>query len=363
MGNRPADAQRLSKPTDLGPRKRDWPLVVRRARESDKAAVLSFATNTWDGWDYIPHAWPVWLAATDGVMLVGCRPDDDRPVAITRIAMVSPTESWWEGIRVDPALRGMEVAADLQVAELHWTAAQGANVIRYATSARNEGSHRLGARDGIKLLVPYHNFWWSPDAGDPHDPSAFDPAVQAQATALRVRVLDALAADGHILAAADADRRWLSVVGSDSFQVAERLYEPRPWALGELTPQRFRRHVERGEVIASQRATAILLREQLAGEDSSLRLALLLGNANYVVEMVGRLRDIAGTTVRFRLPVAEELAAIAGNQLLGMGYQLGESQLHVLGRPIDAVHPVPEIDPTRLILADPPQPIIKPPEF
>jgi hypothetical protein len=99
---------------------------VRRARPSDEAAVLSFATNTWDGWDYIPHAWPVWLAARDGVVLVACRPEDDVPVAITRVAMVSPTEGWWEGIRVDPAVRGMEVAADLQVAELHWSTALGA---------------------------------------------------------------------------------------------------------------------------------------------------------------------------------------------------------------------------------------------
>jgi hypothetical protein len=59
VGDRPADAEQLSEPTDQAARKRDWPLIVRRARESDKAAVLEFASDTWDGWDYIPHAWPV----------------------------------------------------------------------------------------------------------------------------------------------------------------------------------------------------------------------------------------------------------------------------------------------------------------
>ena len=255
--------------------------------------MLEFATATWDGWDYIPHAWPVWLAATDGVMLVACRPSDDQVVAVTRLAMMSPTEAWLEGIRVDPEVRGMDVAADLQVAELGWAAAQGANVIRYATSEHNEGSHRLGARHGIELLFEYRNYWWSHDPdNDPDEPSAFDPAVRAEATALRKRVLAALAADDRVAAAGDTDRLWEIVGGDAGFQAAQRLYEPRPWALGELTAQRFRQHVERGEVIVfDDRAIAILLREQLAGEDSSLRLALLIGEVDGVVELLERLRE------------------------------------------------------------------------
>ena len=82
---------------------RDWPLVVRRARADDQAAVLTFASRTWDGWDYIPNAWPHWLAAADGVLLVatagrapdGSPPRDadgteipaDRPIAVARVAM------------------------------------------------------------------------------------------------------------------------------------------------------------------------------------------------------------------------------------------------------------------------------------
>src|SRR5687767_12400318 len=156
----------------MSERKRDWPLVVRRARPSDRAAVLGFATKTWNDWDYIPNAWPVWLDASDGVLLVAAGPDD-RAVAISRVAMVSETEAWLEGIRVDPAVRGMDVATDLQVAELAWAAAQNATVLRYATSARNEASHRLGARHGIEMLVALRGYLWSqnPDE-EPDEPSA-----------------------------------------------------------------------------------------------------------------------------------------------------------------------------------------------
>lgn len=324
--------------------------------------MIAFASDTWDGWDYIPHAWPVWLAATDGVMLVGHRPDDERPVALTRVALVSPTEAWLEGIRVDPALRGLEVASDLQVAELQWAVAQGANVIRYATSASNEGSHRLGARHGIELLFGLRNYWWSPDPdNEPDDPSAFDAEVRAEATALRGRVLDALAEDGVVATAADTDRLWQFVAGDAGFMAARRLYEPRPWALGELTAERFARHIERGEVLADgQRAVAILTRQQFAGEDSSLRLSLLVGEVEGIVELLGRLRTTAGATVRFRLPEDAPMAQDTHDRLIAAGYRSPDFRLHILGRPIDSTHAIPDVDPARVVLADEPQPILQP---
>src|SRR5215208_4010782 len=115
MGNRRARLESLARatPTESD---RAWPLVVRRARAGDRDAVLAFATRTWDGWDYIPHAWPVWLEASDGVLLVasagsaangGLSVDadgeplaDGQPIAISRVALLSPTEGWVEGIRV-----------------------------------------------------------------------------------------------------------------------------------------------------------------------------------------------------------------------------------------------------------------------
>jgi hypothetical protein len=278
--------------------------------------------------------------------------------------MVSRSEAWLEGIRVDPKLRGLEVASDLQVAELQWAATQGANVIRYATSARNEGSHRLGARHGIELLFGLRNYWWSPDPeDDPDDPSAFDAEVREAATALRGRVLDALAAEGHIANAAVASTLWDTVSGDAGFNAAQRLYEPRPWALGELTAERFARHIERDEVIANGSSVAILTREQFAGEDSSLRLALLIGEPASVIALVERLRAVANRTMRFRVPEAAPLAQELHDRLTAAGYRSPDFRLHVLGRPIDDEHPIPDVDPARVVMADEPLPIVEPLEF
>jgi hypothetical protein len=67
VGTRRENAQDVSELKNVRP----WPLVVRRAREEDREAVLNFATQTWHGWDYVPNAWPVWLSASDGAFLVG----------------------------------------------------------------------------------------------------------------------------------------------------------------------------------------------------------------------------------------------------------------------------------------------------
>ena len=72
-------------------------------------------------------------------------------VAVVRVTMSAKGQAWLEGIRVDPRVRGIDVATDLQVAELRWAAAQGAQVVRYATGAamraRTDSAHGVASQD------------------------------------------------------------------------------------------------------------------------------------------------------------------------------------------------------------------------
>ncbi|HUR17181.1 MAG TPA: GNAT family N-acetyltransferase [Candidatus Limnocylindrales bacterium] len=382
MGVRGADAAIL---TPTPGKDRSWPLVVRRAREDDRDAVLSFATRTWHDWDYIPHAWPIWLEAKDGAFLVGTvgEPADVSPaslqdaegnplavgqvVAITRVAMVSRTEAWLEGIRVDPRVRGMGVASDLQIAELHWVAGQDAQMLRYATGSNNEGSHRLGARDGIVVVARFHAWWWSATGNaedDADELSAFDSAVREQTTRNRQAALQSLAEVGLVVGAAGFDRLWQMIDNDPTFIAGQRLYEPRPWGLQELTPELFHRHMMRGEVIADgHEAVAILVGEQLPAEDSSLRLATLVGRGPAAAELAGRMRRVIGYPFRFRVPV--ESPMIAGHEQLfrNEGFVTPEWELHVLARPMeDPEQPIPADDPRRVVLAEPPD-ALEPPRW
>ena len=372
MGVRGADAAILSS-TQHQPRA--WPLVVRRARPEDHQAVLSFATRTWHDWDYIPHAWPVWLEAKDGAFLVGTVGEpggldaEGNPlpvgqvVAITRVAMVSPTEAWLEGIRVDRRVRGMGVASDLQIAELHWVAAQNATELRYATGSSNEGSHRLGARDGIVVIARFRSWWWSASGNaedDDDEPSAFDADVREDATRRRQAALESLAGAGLVVGAAGFDRLWRMVEDDPTFICGQRLYEPRPWGLQELTLELFHRHVIRGEVIAdTDEAVAILVGEQLPAEDSSLRLATLIGSGPAAAELAARMHRVIGETFKFRVPVdSPMIAGDAERAFRDAGFVTPLWELHVLARPMDdATQPVPPLDVRRVILSDTPGPI------
>ena len=92
-------------------------------------------------------------------------------------------------------------------------------------------------------------------------------------------------------------------------------------------------------------------------------LALLIGEPQGVVDLVERLRTIAGKTLRFRLPEKAPLADDMHDRLMAAGYRSPDFRLHILGRPIDETHPIPEVDPKRVVLADKPQASLQPPSF
>lgn len=369
---------------------RNWPVVVRRARAEDREGVLGFASRTWDGWDYIPHAFDAWLDASDGVMLVGTvgvsgegvQPvdHDGRPletgevIAVSRVARLSDDEAWLEGIRVDPRVRGMDVGTDLQVAELHWAAPLG-SVVRYATGERNEASHRLGARHGFGLLASFRSYRWSADETDeerrgPESPSGFDDEPRAAATARRQELLSELGAAGLVAPVDETDRWWQSLSRDPTFQAGERLYELRGWTLQELGQARFESHVQRGEVLVVGEpgeggyhatrdwALAMLPAEVFPSEDVSLHLGLLCGEGRSALRLVSDIARITGgatESLRFRQPEESPLIYGLEADFAAAGFAVRDWRLHILARPLDAANPPPEApDPSALVIENDP---------
>jgi GNAT superfamily N-acetyltransferase len=362
---------------------RNWPLAVRRARPEDRQAVLAFATTTWNGWDYMPHAWPVWLTADDGAMLVatvgpttdgqpaidanGATLTEGQPVAVSRVALVSATEGWVEGIRVDPRVRGMGVATDLQVAELHWLAANRTAVTRYATSQRNEGSHRLGARHGFELLARFVSWEWKDPSRPETDDAAgeetgFADATRQDLNRRRGLLLDRLAEAGLIVPVSEGDAWWRRMQGDARLAASGRLYERRSWTEQELTEGAFRRHLAAGEVVAHQDdgwGLAIASRAAAPAEDAEIHLGLIVGDNAGLAHLAQHIQQLAGGPIRFRLEaghIDQELAA----GLLVAGFESWPWELHILGRPGPASGP--PIDAGRLVLTEKPSAVIRPPD-
>jgi GNAT superfamily N-acetyltransferase len=352
---------------------RGWPLAARLARPDDRDAVMAFATNTWNGWDYMPHAWDRWLEEHDGVMLIGAVGGDNaidadgsvlarkQVVAVVRVAMPATGEAWLEGIRVDPRVRGLDIATDLQVAELAWAEANGAGIVRYATSAANEGSHRLGARGGLELVVTLLGVSREAgqEQGEERERSGFEPEVQAQARRQRHAVLARLAGEDAVAGAELTEQIWHGLAGDVTFNAGERLYEPRPWALEELTESKFREHVGRGEVLRAGddngTAFAILVADVAPAEDATLRLALVSGAPEAAFNLVERVRRAAdGAALRFRYPAGAPTVEAVRQSYLDAGYELSDWAMHIMSRSLDEANPAPPVHPARLVLMDTP---------
>ena len=298
---------------------RPWPIVVRRATAADRDAVLGFASATWDGWDYVPSVWDDWLTAPDGILLVAAaeRPDDGsdprdangdpiepgRPIALTRLTMLSRDELWLEALRVDPRVRGLSVATDLQVAEMHWAAAQGgAPMIRYATAELNVASQRIGARAGFEVTGRWQHYGSGVEA-DPGQIAARRAAIGA--------AFETLAHDGTLVGPEPAAIAgwWERLAADPTFIAGSSMYEARHWAFCALTEARLGAHARAGEVLAARGdpdGWCLMLADRAASlADGELRPRLLCGDGAAALAMLDRLRRLGAPVVTLRLPDPE----------------------------------------------------------
>ncbi|MET1232718.1 MAG: GNAT family N-acetyltransferase [Candidatus Limnocylindrales bacterium] len=329
---------------------------MRRARASDREAVLSFATRTFDGWDYIPQVWDEWITADEGVLLVATRPDEDRPIAVTRVVLLSDDEGWLEGIRVDPVLRGRGVATNLQIAELAWAHAHHLRVVRYMTDQGNEGSVRLGAHHGFAVIGDLRSHGRSRDVDrGPGD---------------RPSTLAALDAAG-VLVRRDADEptieaAWRIVEMDATFQAGGRLYEDRPWAIQRLDRERFEAHVRAGEVLfdAAGPAVAIMPGNAALADDDRPHFATVAGDGIGALRLALAAEAAAGQGIVTRLtdpaPIFDDPAVVEAWAAAGLGAR--ERVYHLLERqlPVGETLPRPEPDDALLFRETPTQVAIAP---
>lgn len=127
-------------------------LDVRPARASDREAVLAFCARTWgDEGDYIEHVWDRWLVSEQGVLLVGVLLGE--PCALVHLLMVSPTEGWIEGLRVDPRQRRQGIGRVMISRAMSAAHDRGAAVARAIIHNENEASQQLFARFGFERVA------------------------------------------------------------------------------------------------------------------------------------------------------------------------------------------------------------------
>jgi GNAT superfamily N-acetyltransferase len=106
--------------------------------------VLAFCAHTWEWGDYIENVWETWLDDPAGLLLVALH--EDRPVGLLHMQMLSETEAWQEGMRVDPAYRQQGIAHQLTLEASAEAMRRGATTVRLLTESTNYASIHLVER-------------------------------------------------------------------------------------------------------------------------------------------------------------------------------------------------------------------------
>ena len=131
-------------------------IEVRPARPEDRDAVLAFCTQTWEWGDYIEYVWDEWLHDPNGVLFVATI--DGQPVGVAHMRMLTPTEAWLEGMRIDPVYRGRGLAGAINNEMLAEAMRRGAKVARLITESTNSSAIRLLERGLMRQVGAYAPF-------------------------------------------------------------------------------------------------------------------------------------------------------------------------------------------------------------
>ncbi|HVB24063.1 MAG TPA: GNAT family N-acetyltransferase [Ktedonobacteraceae bacterium] len=123
---------------------------IRRARPEDRDAVLAFCTNTWEWGDYIEYVWDEWLRNPQGALFVATI--DEQSVGLAHMRMVSATEAWLEGMRVDANFRHRGLSKALSEAMITEAMNRGATTARLATESTNVASITLAEHGHMRRI-------------------------------------------------------------------------------------------------------------------------------------------------------------------------------------------------------------------
>jgi GNAT superfamily N-acetyltransferase len=212
------------------------------------------------------------------------------------VELLTTAEAWVEGIRVDPDVRGQDVATDLVRACLELAARQGGRVVRWMTGERNVGSVRLGARLDMHVLGAWRFHGRTAE-------EAQEPASGRE----RVVALLARARERGLVLPPDADAgSWLARLARDpTFQAGHGLVEHRRWAVQALTADLMRDLLAAGDVMAfadGDRWALLVLNLEASLEAGDARTALLAGDGTAAMELLRTLGGADGPLRQLRLP-------------------------------------------------------------
>ncbi len=131
-------------------------LEIRRARPSDKRAVVAVVRRNWGGDDYVPRVFDRWVTHRTGPFYVATA--RDRVVGMGKLTRLSMREAWLEGGRVAPRWRRRGIESALVAHRLDRAAAAGHRVVRFSTASDNTPIRRMARRFGFRRVQRFARY-------------------------------------------------------------------------------------------------------------------------------------------------------------------------------------------------------------
>lgn len=138
-------------------------IEIRPATHDDYEDVVAFTRDTWgEDSDYIPDVYHDWLDGDEKETLVA---DAGEAIAgIAQVVMLSETEAWTQGMRVNPEYRGQGIGTAINDALFAWAREQGAVVARNMVFSWNQAGLGQSRALGYEPVTEFR--WLHPEPED-----------------------------------------------------------------------------------------------------------------------------------------------------------------------------------------------------
>jgi GNAT superfamily N-acetyltransferase len=155
--------------------------VIRDALPADKEEILALTANTWQGGDYVQWVFDDWIADTKGRFLVAEALPPGRIAGIDKMSFLSPSEAWFEGLRVHPDFRGQGLSTRFEKYMIEEAARRGATAIRLLTNVGNLPVHKNTYRHGFSQRFVVRHWRWPADGEGAPAASRVEPGYDLRA--------------------------------------------------------------------------------------------------------------------------------------------------------------------------------------
>ncbi len=239
-------------------------MKIREARRKDRKDIIAIASNTWEGWDYIPQLLDEWF--DEGGIFIAV--DKGKIVGITKTTVLSPGELWLEGIRVKKELRGKGIGKELAFFQLKKAQERNPRVIRLSTAESNIESIRLIEKLGFTKIKEF--------------------------TYLELDKLKPKVFSWNIRKAKDKDRILNLITLSNLLDYYKNLL-PWSWIFREVTPDVISYLIDKEQVFIHEekRITSFIVISPSRHDKKTLEIDLIYGSKKEMLDLLEFSKDYA----------------------------------------------------------------------